>query len=114
MAQIEYEFEEITLSLGKSKDGKQQNISLISGTATINVYGRRKEMQWEIESVTLEGPILHDADVQIERSHPLFAFIEASIEDQCGDRIWNEADEAGRPDPDAAYDRMRDERMERA
>lgn len=114
MAQIEYSFEEIALSLGKSKAGKQQNIALLTGTATINTYGRRKEIEWEIESVSLEGPILHDDDVEIDRSHPLFKFVVASIEDQCGDRIWSECDEATRPDPDYVRDRMRDEAMERA
>ena len=114
MAQIEYSFEEVALSLGKSKAGKQQNIALITGTATINVFDSGEDMDWEIESITIEGPILHDPNVDIERGHPLFQFINDSIEDQCGDRIWDDARDASQPDPDAAYDRMRDDAMERA
>jgi len=116
MSQFTFEFEEACLTLGKDKNGKRQSIALISGIATIEPNGRGREMEWEIVSVELQCPILSDkcADVTtIEPGHPLFNAVVESIEWDYGDKIWDEALEAGRPDPDAAYDRMRDERMER-
>lgn len=114
MAQIDYEFEEITLCLGKSKDGKPQNIALISGTATINCSGRGRNTEWEIDEVCLAGPLCGDRTVMIDYGHPLFGYVSESLSDQCGDQIFDAVNEASQPDPDAAYDRMRDERMERA
>lgn len=117
MAQFDYSFEEICLTLGKDKSNKRQSIALITGSATIETSGRGRDTEWEIISVEIECPIISGwcaVSTTIEPGHPLFSSVVESIEWDCGDKIWDECNEASQPDPDAAYDRMRDDAMERA
>jgi hypothetical protein len=110
MSSIEFDFEEVPLKVGKdAKTGKPQNIALITGRCEVNITGRRRGVEWEIGSVTLSGPILHDPDVEITFIHPLWQLVSESIEATCGDRIWDAAREAAEPDPDAQRDAQRDD-----
>jgi hypothetical protein len=110
MSTLSFDFEEVALTLGKDAiTGKQQRIGLITGSCEIEREYRSKE--WEITEVTLSGPILHDPDVTLHAGHPLFNCIVDSIEQSCGDKIWDELLEAARPDPDHERDRRRDDAM---
>ena len=115
MSTIEFDFEEVPLRIGKDKaTGRPQQIALITGRCEVTVTGGRRSVEWEVGNVTLSGPILHDPDVEITYSHPLWQLVSESITDSCGDRIWDAAREAVKPDPDHRRDQMRDERRDDA
>ena len=109
MTTIDFEFEDVPLTLGKDASGKSRRIALITGAATINVFGRGRDTDWEIDAIYLQGPILKDPDVDISCSHPLWDILVNSINEACGDKIWDEANSAAAPDPDAARERMRED-----
>lgn len=108
MYDLEHKFEEIPLCIGPDKSGQRQQIALISGAALLSVSGPGR---WEIVEVKLDGPVLGDHDVSIPINSQLWNMICESIEFSCGDRIWDETLDLCQPDPDAAYDRNRDERV---
>ena len=107
MRDFDFVFEEIPLFFGKDRDGKQQNIALISGVATISSWDGPEH--WEIESVDLTGPLAGDHDVVLDSRHPAWEAIVESISRAKGDQIWDAARETSGPDPDEAYDRKCDE-----
>ena len=116
MAEFDFSFEDVGLALGKDTTGKRQTIALITGSARIETQGRGRDTEWQILSVELEspvGPLDKHTGATIGPLHPLINFIIESIEYDCGDRIWDEALEAQRPDPAALHDAMADAEFDR-
>lgn len=92
---IDFQFEEVPLVIGFDKETKKpQRIALISGTCSVSCTGTAASgFTWDIDSVTLSGPILHDPDVVIryvrecQTGHELWAWVTTSISASVGDEI---------------------------
>lgn len=100
MYDIEHEFEEVGLCVGKDKNGNRQIIALVTGMATINVKGVGR---WHFESIELTSPIA-DAETVIDIRTQLWDYLVDSISHDCGEAIWHKTVDVCQPNPDRKHD----------